>query len=123
MMKNDDFFSTSLQIRTARNEFTEQRPKKLLNMAIRRYKSKNKSRSRSVKKVSKGSVISFFNVGTGRKERGPVDGIITRSNKRGRSIRLAHSRNRYNEKLYRIISNVPASRSRSHKRKTYRRRR
>jgi hypothetical protein len=77
--------------------------------------TKRRSSGSSKRQLKTGSVTSFYNVATKRKERGPIDGIISRSNKKGRTIKLAYTVNKYDEKLFRIISNTKSKKSRRSK--------
>ena len=75
--------------------------------------TKRRSSKSSKRQLKTGSVTSFYNVATKRKERGPIDGVISRSNKKGRTIKLAYTVNKYDEKLYRIISNTKSKKKSS----------
>jgi hypothetical protein len=67
-------------------------------------KSSLKKRSSHKKNLQIGSIVSFYNVGERKKVNKAIKGFITRSNKKGREIRLAYATDK-GDKLYRIVGN------------------
>ena len=71
-----------------------------------------------------GSKLSFRNVRTRRSTSLPIEGIMKRSNKKGRTIGIAFAHTRNGEKVYQIVSNEKrkvSRRRKSSKRKSTRR--
>lgn len=73
-----------------------------------------KSSKKCSKKLAVGDVVSFYNVKDKCKVRKSIKGFVTRSNKKGRTIKFAYAKDN-GTKVMRIVSNVKAKKKSSKK--------
>ena len=73
---------------------------------------KRKSSKKCSKKLAVGDVVSFYNVKDKCKVRKSIKGFISKSNKKGRTIKFAYAKDN-GTKVMRIVSNVKSSKKKS----------